>query len=62
LLATNKFAFPLPMAQFLVLATYYVAQILIACNALPVSNPFALSLSKGHRAIGRLRQAQPERE
>jgi alkylglycerol monooxygenase len=36
LLATNKFAFPLPMAQFWVLASYYVAQILIACNAVPV--------------------------
>jgi alkylglycerol monooxygenase len=34
LLATNKFAVPLPMAQFLVLATYYVAQVLIACQAL----------------------------
>jgi len=33
LLATNKFAFPLPMAQFWVLATYYAAQLLIACNA-----------------------------
>ena len=37
LLATNKFAFPLPMAQFWVLATYYVAQILIACNAKPAA-------------------------
>jgi alkylglycerol monooxygenase len=36
LLATNKFVFPLPMAQFWVLATYYVAQILIACNAAPL--------------------------
>jgi uncharacterized membrane protein YhhN len=36
LLAINKFAFPLPMAQFWVLATYYVAQLLIACNAVPV--------------------------
>ena len=35
LLATNKFAFPLPMAQFWVLATYYAAQLLIACNARP---------------------------
>jgi uncharacterized membrane protein YhhN len=35
LLATNKFAFALPMAQFWVLATYYVAQVLIACNARP---------------------------
>ncbi len=33
LLATNKFAFALPMAQFWVLATYYAAQLLIACNA-----------------------------
>jgi alkylglycerol monooxygenase len=33
LLATNKFAVQFPMAQFLVLATYYVAQILIAKNA-----------------------------
>jgi alkylglycerol monooxygenase len=35
LLATNRFAFALPMAQFWVLATYYVAQILIAANAKP---------------------------
>ena len=33
LLAMNKFAVQFPMAQFLVLATYYVAQILIARNA-----------------------------
>jgi alkylglycerol monooxygenase len=33
LLATNKFAVQFPMAQFLVLTTYYVAQILIARNA-----------------------------
>jgi len=46
LLATNKFAFPLPMAQFWVLATYYVAQILIACNAAPVMA--ALSRSSSH--------------
>lgn len=37
LLATNKFALQFPMAQFLVLATYYVAQILIARNARPQS-------------------------
>ena len=37
LLAVNKFAFPLPMAQFWVLATYYVAQILITCNAKPTA-------------------------
>ena len=34
LLALNKFAVPFPMAQFLVLASYYVAQILIVANAL----------------------------
>jgi alkylglycerol monooxygenase len=45
LLATNKFAFPLPMAQFWVLATYYVAQLLIVCNARPASLPAA-----GHSA------------
>jgi alkylglycerol monooxygenase len=45
LLATNRFAVPLPMAQFWVLATYYVAQILIACNAQP-----APSLSARHSA------------
>lgn len=33
LLAINKFATPLPMAQFWVLATYYVAQVLIAHHA-----------------------------
>jgi alkylglycerol monooxygenase len=34
LLAINKFAFPLPMAQFWVLSSYYIAQILIARHAL----------------------------
>jgi alkylglycerol monooxygenase len=33
LLAINKFATPLPMAQFWVLATYYAAQLFIAHNA-----------------------------
>ena len=35
MLATNRFALPLPMAQFWVLSTYYIAQMLIACNAKP---------------------------
>jgi alkylglycerol monooxygenase len=35
LLAINRFAQPLPMAQFWVLATYYVAQVLIVRNARP---------------------------
>lgn len=41
LLAVNKFAFPLPMAQFLVLSTYYTAQLLIATGALrvPMAGP-----------------------
>jgi hypothetical protein len=34
LLAVNRFAFPLPMAQLLVLSTYYTAQILITRHAL----------------------------
>jgi alkylglycerol monooxygenase len=34
LLAINKFALPLPMAQFWVLSSYYIAQILIARHAL----------------------------
>lgn len=35
LLATNRFAIALPMAQALVLSTYYIAQILIARHARP---------------------------
>lgn len=34
LLAINRFAMPLPLAQFWVLGTYYVAQVLIARNIL----------------------------
>jgi alkylglycerol monooxygenase len=50
MLATNKFAFEFPMAQFGVLATYYVAQLLIACNAAPViagltRNPVHVSIA-----------------
>ncbi|MDP3310873.1 MAG: lysoplasmalogenase family protein, partial [Polaromonas sp.] len=37
LLATNKFAQPLPMAQLWVLSTYYIAQILIVFNAKPAA-------------------------
>jgi uncharacterized membrane protein YhhN len=51
LLATNKFAFPLPMAQFWVLATYYVAQLLIACNAVPVVAGSACSDAAPNRAL-----------
>ena len=39
LLATNRFAFPLAMAQFWVLGTYYAAQILIARNAWQATAP-----------------------
>ncbi|WBY03631.1 lysoplasmalogenase family protein [Ramlibacter tataouinensis] len=35
LLALNRFHQPLPMAQFWVLSTYYLAQVLIALNARP---------------------------
>ena len=37
LLAVNRFAFPLPLAQLVVLSTYYTAQILIARHALGCS-------------------------
>ncbi|HET6829388.1 MAG TPA: lysoplasmalogenase family protein [Ramlibacter sp.] len=37
LLAVNRFALPLPMAQLWVLATYYAAQVLIVHNARPAS-------------------------
>jgi sterol desaturase/sphingolipid hydroxylase (fatty acid hydroxylase superfamily)/uncharacterized membrane protein YhhN len=51
LLATHKFAFPLPMAQFWVLATYYVAQLLIACNAVPVIAGSACPDAAPNRAL-----------
>jgi alkylglycerol monooxygenase len=35
ILAINKFAIPLPAAQFFILATYYAAQVLIVANARP---------------------------
>ena len=38
LLATNKFATPLPMAQLWILSSYYMAQILIARHARPSSS------------------------
>ncbi len=56
LLATNKFAFALPLAQVWVLASYYVAQILIARNTLepvalaqaaPEASPAGLGLPQG---------------
>ena len=39
LLAINRFAQPLPMAAFWVLATYYVAQFLIVRNSRPAATP-----------------------
>jgi uncharacterized membrane protein YhhN len=36
ILAINKFAMPVPASEFLVLATYYTAQILIVHNTAPV--------------------------
>ncbi|MDI1274348.1 lysoplasmalogenase family protein [Polaromonas sp.] len=38
LLATNKFAQPLPLAQLWVLSTYYIAQILIVHHARPATS------------------------
>jgi uncharacterized membrane protein YhhN len=54
LLATNKFAVQFPMAQFLVLATYYVAQVLIARNA---REPAAVAVDLP--ATAAVRQPQP---
>jgi sterol desaturase/sphingolipid hydroxylase (fatty acid hydroxylase superfamily)/uncharacterized membrane protein YhhN len=39
LLAINRFASPIPLAQFWVLATYYAAQAVIVLNARPVGAP-----------------------
>jgi uncharacterized membrane protein YhhN len=47
LLATNRFAFPLPMAQLWVLSTYYVAQILIVFNA----RPMVMAPGSGHKQV-----------
>jgi alkylglycerol monooxygenase len=47
LLATNKFAQPLPLAQLWILATYYLAQILIVFNARPV----AAAVVSGHKEV-----------
>ena len=49
LLAINRFAQPLPMAQFFVLATYYVAQVLIVRNARAgVAQPVGFGASLPH--------------
>ncbi len=47
LLATNRFAYPLPMAQLWVLSTYYLAQILIVFNARPV----VAAETSGHKQV-----------
>ncbi|HEX7890998.1 MAG TPA: lysoplasmalogenase family protein, partial [Ramlibacter sp.] len=47
LLAINRFAQPLPMAQFLVLATYYAAQVLIVCNAREAPGSSAVFVGRG---------------
>ena len=52
LLATNTFAVQFPMAQFLVLATYYVAQILIARNASAVRADLSYSENSSPALFG----------
>lgn len=47
LLATNRFAVPLPMAQLWVLSTYYLAQILIVFNARPAT----AAQASGHEQV-----------
>jgi alkylglycerol monooxygenase len=51
LLATNKFAFPLPMAPFWILATYYFAQILIACNSRPPAGTLPVQSANNSPAL-----------
>jgi alkylglycerol monooxygenase len=50
LLAINRFAQPLPMAQFWVLATYYAAQVLIVRNARPTTAAAAVPVGRGEPA------------
>ena len=52
LLATNKFALQFPMAQFLVLATYYFAQILIARNSGAVRADLSYSENSSPALLG----------
>jgi uncharacterized membrane protein YhhN len=52
LLATNKFAWQFPMAQFVVLATYYAAQILIARHAKAVSADLSYSENSSPALFG----------
>ena len=48
LLAINRFATPLPLAQFWVLATYYAAQILIVRNSRPPGVADAVTARTAH--------------
>jgi uncharacterized membrane protein YhhN len=50
LLAINRFAQPLPMASFAVLATYYLAQVLIVSNSRPVAEARAEARSTALQA------------
>jgi alkylglycerol monooxygenase len=45
ILAINKFALPVPMAEFFVLATYYAAQVLIVHNARQGAAHYSLNSS-----------------
>lgn len=47
LLASNRFVYPLPLASLWVLATYYLAQILIVSHA----HPAALLQPSGHKQV-----------
>ncbi|HEY0825035.1 MAG TPA: lysoplasmalogenase family protein [Ramlibacter sp.] len=50
LLAINRFAQPLPMAQFWVLATYYAAQVLIVRNSRPAAAQDSLQYARSPAA------------
>jgi alkylglycerol monooxygenase len=53
-LAIDRFAQPLPMAPFWILATYYAAQVLIVCNARP-SDVRSLAVSESEPKLAALR-------
>jgi alkylglycerol monooxygenase len=53
-LAIDRFAQPLPMAPFWILATYYAAQVLIVCNARPLGVR-SLAVSESEPQLAALR-------
>ncbi len=50
-LAINRFATPIPLAPFWILASYYAAQVLIVCNARPARRQAEAVVSGGSEAV-----------